>query len=68
MVAGENNVRSALRLERTSRWDGWSIALGGGIVLPGWLLENDMLKRDAEQLLNTVAGVISKPTRASVAD
>jgi len=37
-------------------------------VLPGWLLENDMLKRDAEQLLNTVAGVISKPTRASVAD
>jgi len=45
MVSIENNVRLTYRLKRFSRWDGWVVALGGGIVLLGWSLGNEVLKR-----------------------
>ena len=45
MISIENNVRLACWLKFFSRWDGWVVALGGGIVLLGWSLGNEMLKR-----------------------
>jgi signal transduction histidine kinase/CheY-like chemotaxis protein len=45
MVSIENNVRLACWLKNFSRWDGWFVALGGGIVLLGWSFGNEMLKR-----------------------
>jgi PAS domain S-box-containing protein len=32
-------------LKRSSQWDGWILVLGGGIVLTGWCLGNESLKR-----------------------
>lgn len=45
MVSIENNVRLAYWLKIFSRWDGWFVALGGGIVLLGWSFGNEMVKR-----------------------
>lgn len=45
MVAIENDVRLTRWLKGFSRWDGWFVALGGGIVLLGWSLGNEMLMR-----------------------
>ena len=45
MVAIENDVRLTRWLKGFSRWDGWLVALGGGIVLLGWSLGNEMLMR-----------------------
>jgi len=45
MVSIENNVRLTCRLKSFSRWDGWVVAFGGGIVLLGWSLGNEVLKR-----------------------
>jgi signal transduction histidine kinase/ActR/RegA family two-component response regulator len=44
MVSIENNVRLTCWLKSLSRWDGWLVALGGGIVLLGWSFGNEMLK------------------------
>ena len=32
-------------MKSTSQWDGWILIFGGGIVLTGWCLGNDSLKR-----------------------
>jgi hypothetical protein len=32
-------------LKSSSQWDGWILILGGGIVLTGWCLGNESLKR-----------------------
>ncbi|MGP8019904.1 MAG: histidine kinase dimerization/phospho-acceptor domain-containing protein, partial [Limisphaerales bacterium] len=45
MVAVENDIRLTCWLKNFSRWDGWLVALGGGIVLLGWSLGNEMLMR-----------------------
>ena len=45
MVAVENNVRLTCWLKNFSRWDGWLVAFGGGIVLLGWSLGNEVLMR-----------------------
>jgi two-component system cell cycle sensor histidine kinase/response regulator CckA len=44
MVSIENNLRLVHWLKSFSRWDGWLVALGGGIVLLGWSFGNEMLK------------------------
>ena len=45
MVVIENDVQLTRWLKGFSRWDGWLVALGGGIVLLGWSLGNEMLMR-----------------------
>jgi hypothetical protein len=45
MILVENNIRLTYWLKSFSRWDGWLVALGGGIVLLGWSSGNEMLKR-----------------------
>ena len=45
MASIENNVRLTYRLKGFSRWDGWFVTFGGGIVLLGWSLGNEVLKR-----------------------
>jgi len=39
-----NSVRLAHWLKIFSRWDGWLVAAGTGIILLGWAFENEMLK------------------------
>jgi two-component system cell cycle sensor histidine kinase/response regulator CckA len=45
MIAIENDVRLTRWLKGFSRWDGWLVALGGGIVLLGWSVGSEMLMR-----------------------
>lgn len=48
MTSGRNSSsQSGLAhwLKSSSQWDGWILILGGGIVLTGWCLGNESLKR-----------------------
>jgi PAS domain S-box-containing protein len=45
MLSTQHNIRLSRWLKNFSQWDGLVVALGGGIVLSGWLLGSDVLKR-----------------------
>jgi PAS domain S-box-containing protein len=45
MVVLKRNDKLLNSLKEFSRWDGWLTALGGGVVLLGWCLGSDVLKR-----------------------
>jgi two-component system, cell cycle sensor histidine kinase and response regulator CckA len=45
MITNRQYVRLTHWLNQFARWDGCIVAAGGGIVLLGWFLENERLKR-----------------------
>jgi PAS domain S-box-containing protein len=45
MVASQCNDGWALWAKRFRQWDGLALIVGGGVVLIGWILDNDVLKR-----------------------
>jgi two-component system, cell cycle sensor histidine kinase and response regulator CckA len=45
MIVLRTNDGLSKSLKEVSRWDGWLTILGGGVVLLGWCLGNDVFKR-----------------------
>lgn len=51
MFTAEIDTRLVHRLKESSRWFGGAVSLGGALVLAGWVIHNELLKRVAPGLV-----------------